>query len=309
MGATLECHLSEYVRTTVYRVPEYSASDDSGADVVLADTDALRAVLTTDAVNFFGRDDFTTQFTTDPTFAPVLRSVCQPDSDTTGLPLLLVLLQRQRLDSWPATAGQCVWSELLDPPRAMIVDIGAAYVPEIDAQTPLRNAVQAATRIAFGVTEGFEKLGDWASFRAEDGRWLDLLRVTTSPAAGSVARPISGDELDSRCGATRELAGHILSRMATGDGESQALAGLVEMLLVDPTTDDAYQRLWFLGLHDRAKKFGALRDWNLKQELREVNRHRNQVAHEGVEQLDSGLATELLKAAYRLIRPGASIDG
>ena len=238
-----------------------------------------------------------------------MRECCGLEPGTAVTSLHVVFQMRQELDEWPATDGQCWKANLGRGEHLLFVDGGEHPVPPSDDKTQWHNAVLAAVRIRLNATGRFDKVADQVSFRTTDNRWLDLLRLSVSSAEGTVSTPLSAHNLREKSSAIAVLAKQLGAQVDT-ELDSVPLRQLLEALQLEPSTDDAYRRLWFLQLHDRCKRFLQSLDRKIKQEkaFRDINEHRNAIAHEGVDKIDLQLMQQLQHNVYEVIGQNASID-
>ena len=301
-GVPFECLLSERLRTTIYRVPQLFAAPGEGCSDVILDSDGFRAGITTIPKGYFLENGLAGQFVDDPTYRPWVREYCKTEPGTAVADLYVVLQVRQELNAWPATAGQCWKADLGKGEHLLFVDGGHHPVPPSDDKPNWRNAVLAAVRIELDVTGGFEKVADQVSFRTTDGRWLDLLRLSVSSPEVSISSPLAAHELGEKAGAIASLAKR-LETLVDSHGNSEPLRQMLEALQLEPLTDDAYRRLWFLQLHDRCRRFLHSRGRNIMKEtaFKNVNDHRNEIAHGGVERIDLRLMEQLQRTAHDVI--------
>ena len=298
-----ECLLSECLRTTIYRVPQFfSAADDAVSGVVL-DADDFKAGITTNPEKYFSQNDLSGQFLGDPTFLPWVLEHCKSKPGTSVANIHLVLQVRQELDAWPATDGQCWKADLGCGEHLLFVDGGVHPLPPFDDKLHWRNAVLAAARIELDSPGSFENVADQVSYRTTDGRWLDLLRLGVSKAEASVSHPLTADKLRERVGAIELRANNLKARVDSDGADPAPLRRLLDALQLAPITDDAYRRLWFLQLHDRCRRFLYSIGRKIKEEpgFKNVDDHRDEIAHEGVERIDLRLMEELQRKAYDLI--------
>ena len=307
-GVPFECRLSESLRTSIYRVPQFFAAAAEGSSRVVFDVDDFRAGVTTSPEEYFSQDDLAGQFVDDPTYRPWVRECCNTERGTTVTKLHVVLQVKQELDAWPATDGQCWKADLGRGEHLLFVDGGEHPVPPFDDKPHWRNAALAAVRIGLDVPGSFEKVGDQASYRTTDDRWLDLLRLNVSSAEGSTSTPIAAHDLREKARVIALLANQLKEQVDPVGTDPTPLRQLLEALPLDPLTDDAYRRLWFLQLHDRCRRFLHSCGRKIKKEktFADTDKHRNQIAHEGVERIDLRLMEELQRSAYEVIRRNAS---
>ena len=303
-GTPFECHLSESFRTTIYKVPQFFAAPGKAFSGVVLDADEFRAGITTDPEEYFTQSDLTGQFIADPSNLEWVRERCNVQRSAPGMNLHVVLQARQELYSWPATDGQCFKADLGRGEHLLFVHGGEHPFPPLDDRSGWRNAVLAAVRIELSATGSFEKVGDQVSFHTTDDQWLDLLRLGVSSAEGSTSSPLTADDLSEKARSIGLLSDRLRERIDSGGADTTPLWQLLEALQLDPLTDDAYRRLWFLHLHDRCSRFLHSLGKKIKEEERfnEVTLHRNEIAHEGVERINLRLMSHLQRSTYFLIR-------
>ena len=308
-GVPFGCLLSERLRTTIYRVPQFLAVAGEGFSSVVFDAAGFRAGVTTSPEEYFLHNDLGGQFAGDPTFRPWVLEHCNTGAGTSGTGLHVVLQVRQELNEWPATDGQC-WKVDFGCGEHLLFVIGGAHpVPPSDDKPHWRNAVLAAARIKLDVTGSFEKAADQVSFRATDDRWLDLLRLSASSPEVTISSPLTAHDLGEKAGAIALLAKH-LETQGDSNANSEPLRQLLDALQLEPLTDDAYRRLWFLQLHDRCRRLlhSSGRKIHEEKAFEKVNNHRNEIAHEGVERMDLQLMKQLQQNAHEVIVGIASSD-
>lgn len=307
-GIPFECLLSERLRTTIYRITQFFAPAGEGFSRVVFDTVGFRAGVTTGPEEYFAQNDLTGQFVDDPTYRDWVRECCNTGTDTSVANLHVVLQVKQELNAWPATDGQCWKADLGRGEHLLFVENGAHPVPPSDDKPHWRNAVLAAVRIELDVTGGFDTIADQVSFRTTDDLWLDLLRLSVSRPEGSTATPLAAHDLCQKADAITWLTNQL--RAQVEGGASTPLRQLLEALQLGPLMDDAYRRLWFLQLHDRCRRFLHSQGRKIAEEkaFENVNNHRNEVAHEGVERIDLQLMKQLQLNAHEIIGQNALDD-
>ena len=310
-GVPFECLLSECLRTTIYRVPQFFSAADEGFSSVVCDIDDFKAGVTTSPEEYFSQNDLSGQFVDDPDYRAWVRESCNTGSRTSGANLHVVIQVRQELSAWAATDGQCWKADLGCGEHLLFVDGGSHPVPPFDDKPHWRNAVLAAVRIRLNATGSFEKVADQVSYRTTDDRWLDLLRLSVSSPEGSTSTPLVTEELREKALGIASLVSQIGAQAAPVGADPAPLRQLLDALQLAPLTDDAYRRLWFLQLHDRCRRFlhNCGRNIEKEQTFKKVNIHRNEIAHEGVERIDLRLMEELQQNVYEAIRRNPSSGG
>ena len=205
-GVPFECLLSERLRTTIYRVPQFFAAAGEGFSGVVFDASDFRAGVTTSPEEYFLENDLAGQFVDDPTYRPWVREYCNIEPKASVTNLHVVLQVRQELNEWPATDGQCWKADLGRGEHLLFVAGGQHPVPPSDDKPHWRNTVLAAVRIKLDATGGFEKVADQVSFRTTDDRWLDLVRLSVSIPEVSKGTPLAAHDLGEKAGAIALLA-------------------------------------------------------------------------------------------------------
>ena len=127
----------------------------------------------------------------------------------------------------------------------------------------------------------------------------------------SVLTPLTLEDFAAKSEASRNLVGMIEQSIESGrtggrrpwDADFAArLEELIDGLDMDPSTDDAYLRLWFLQLCHRAEEFGKTCKWQFRNNQKIIRDYRDEVAHPGVERIDMALLRTFQKDLFRLIK-------
>ena len=299
-----KCYLLEAHRITIYHVPQFFQPAAEDFSAVVLEVDNFRAGVTTSPEDYFEQNDLSGQFAVDPEYRTWVRENCKQGDGTSGRNLHVVLQLRQELNEWPATDGQCWEANLGRGEHLIFADGGVHPVPQFDSKPYWRNAALAAVRIGFDVSGSFEEVADQTSFRATDDRWLDLLRLSVSIPEVSTSTPITADALQEKVQVAKSLAYALKEQSVTPGGNSAPLGMLLKALQLDPLTDDAYRRLWYLQLHDRCRRFLHSQGRKIEHEtaFKDVNNHRHAIAHEGIERINLGLMLQLQIRAYEVIK-------
>ena len=164
-GVPFECFLSECVRTTIYRVPQFFSPADEGFSGVVLDAAEFRAGITTKPEKYFSQNDLSGQFVDDPTFLPWVRERCGNDHGTPSTNIYVVLQARQDLNAWLATDGQCWKADRGCGDHLLFVDGGEHTVPFFDDKPHWRNAVLAAARLELDSPGSLVNVADQVSYR------------------------------------------------------------------------------------------------------------------------------------------------
>ena len=78
LGEPFPCHLSEYMRTIVYRVPGFIVREGHLSPIVVQDADDVRATIVTDPLSYLREDDFSEHYRLDVTLPSPLHSPRAP---------------------------------------------------------------------------------------------------------------------------------------------------------------------------------------------------------------------------------------
>ena len=307
-GVPFECQLSERLRTTIYRVTQVFTAPGEVFSSLVVDVDDFRVGVTTSPEEYFAQNDLPGQFANDPDYRAWVSERCSTQQGTPRENPYVVLQTRQELNAWPATDGQCWKADLGRGEQLLFVDGGALPVPSSDDKPHWRNAVLAAVKMELGVTGNFDNVADQVSFRTTDGQWLDLLRLSASSPEISLSTPLSAQDLQQKTNQIVLMADHLRAEVDLVGTYATSLEELLEALQMNPSTNDAFRRLWYLRLHDRCKRFlgSCGRKINEEPDFKAVNVHRNEIAHQGVEKIDLRLMKELEERSHELIRRTAS---
>ena len=132
-GAPFECHLSERLRTTIYRVTQVFTAPSEGFSSLVVDVDDFRAGITTSPEQYFAQNDLPGQFANDPDYRAWVSESCSTQHDTPRENPYVVLQTRQELNAWPATDGQCWKADLGRGEQLIFVDGGASVTIKADS--------------------------------------------------------------------------------------------------------------------------------------------------------------------------------
>ena len=311
-GDAYACQLDMYFRTIVYGLPRYVVQEEELSPVILNDTSHFRAAMATDPSSYLDESDFSDQFRSDRNSADFLRAKLGPVMEGGDGRVFIVVQIRQDLHSFSAIDGQCrqVNGELA------LINCGEPHVPAIDATQDSINAVLTAVKMELDITDGLDKHLDTPIYRTDDGKfvhWADVQMTATA----SVTHPIEAQELKAKANAAGVLIDKINRGIAVGaeapvrsrqrrQNSVRRLAELIDALQLDPTTDDAYRRLWYLQLWHRAIKYGKALTPRLQllsdHDLRAEKDHRNNIAHRGVERADGTFLRSFQQKLFDIIR-------
>ena len=312
MGIPYPCHLSTYMHTIVYEIPGYFvAEDDEISPAVIHDTYGFRATIATGPVGFIESETFLNQYNLDTGLREELNRVNDENATQADRRLYVVIQFKEDMEAAPAVAGQCVKTSLDDGTEFICIwDCDDAPVRKPNQRTRSINTALAAIKMEYEVTEGFKRVVNKGCYLSDTDECVHRSGMNIS-AWPSVLSLITKKDIADRSEKSRQLAAAIEESIESGKRRSRGksssdfgrrLEDLIEGLLLEPSTDDSYLRLWFLRLCHRAERFGKTCKWQLRNEQKEVRAYRDKVAHPGVEKIDWAVLKSFQKELFRVIR-------
>ena len=312
MGTPFECDIAEYMRTTIYEIPGPFIEGDSPPPLCVVDDSGFTAWVTTDPAGLLKGHAPSDHWNVDPGLPKALQGWLERPGNSPRQRVFVVIQIKEDLESFPATHGQCIKTEDDGIEKLFIVECVDANNPQPDERTRRINSLLTAIRAGFGTTTGLQRSFDSRCFRTTDGRCLYPLSLEGT-ATLQVARPFSGDDVRTKVDSCRALFEKIEAGIGGQSAAGRAplrqdfgprLEDLTEALQLDPSIDDAYQRLWYLRLWDRLNEFGKTTRLQIEnnRDLKEEKDHRNLIAHRGVDRIDGKLLSSLQTKAFGIIK-------
>ena len=315
IGADFQCHLVEYMRTIVFRIPRLKVKEPRPAACIIFQESGFTASVVVDPFAYLRDESISDQFEFEDNFQTALSEACpspSPDSETS---LYLVIQFKEDLNPFAALDGQCRRISSDGVERFVLVECGEPYMPDPNERERTVNAVLTAVRGEFGITDGMEPRFNTRCYRADDGQCVHPFRVKFSEPTVQVTSPIDATELTDRAGAAAALVTQIVNSFQASHGGAQVshrtgfnlcLEELLEAFQLDETRDHSYWRLWYLQLYDRLEKFGKQCRPGLqlvnKEGLRDEHGHRNLIAHRGVDRIDGNLLSSIQTKIIGIIK-------
>ena len=301
-GVPFNCHISVYMQTIVFEIPRYRVSDDQFPPCVVKETSGFKAAIVTNPVDYILSDTFADQHVVDPNFERNLRNSCEENTDNVGTKTFIVFQSKEDLGSFPATEGQCIAVHDEGQEKRFIYDCQDAPAPTVKNMTDIINMVLAATKAELEITGADKRIFGSGCFKTADEQCV--YRAPNPSASANlvlVGPPMAPDEFMEKVKPVKTLVAKLENGVEQDtieplrDGVTDfgmRLLELVEALQLDPSLDDAYLRLWYLQLWDRADKFRCLfarrrRPRDLKDDrLQHEKNFRDRIAHRGVDRVD-----------------------
>ena len=314
-GTPFYCHISEYLRTIIYKIPSCNIQEEYFASSVVKESAAFNASVVTNPLRYVLEEKFTDQHIVDTNFGEALQKACGTDKNESPRNVYVVLQFKEDLGSFPVLDGQCIRLEDKGKDELFIIDCIDAPAPKPAERTRCVNIVLTAIRAAFEETSGLDKILDLSCYKTDQGECLYELKFEVS-AHATLVSPLTPDDLTARSETSRLLATRIEAGLESGRTESltptvddfgSRLEELIEALQLDPSNDSAYLRLWYLRLWDRVdifrNSFGRRRPKELNDfGLKEERNHRHSIAHRGVEKVDGDMFRSLQKKVFHFFK-------
>lgn len=313
-GAPFSCHITEYARTMIYSLPSYRVQEGHGASYLLKVTDTFKASIVTDPVRSVLDDDFSEQQVVDDDFKNALTTACNDDDEKARTAIFIVVQFKENLGNFSATLGQCTTFEYEGRKSHYIVDCIDAPAPSPDKRTKDINLVLSAVRAEFEETDALVKVFDRSCYMTSAGECVFKMEFSVSAAAKLVSS-LSPLDLKAKSNAIQDLIARIESavredstkkKLQNSHDFEKRLGELIEALQLDESRDDAYLRLWNLRLWNRVEEFGEAFRPRLQlsnnHNLADEKKHRNDIAHRGVNKIDWAVLRSLQKKTFLLLR-------
>ena len=315
IGANFPCHLVEYMRTIIYRIPGFKVKGPRPDACTIFEEPGFRASIVADPFAYLRDESISNQFEFEDNFQTVLTEALPSPAHDSDMPLYLVIQFKEDLAPFAALDRQCRRVSFDGFERFVLVECGEPYVPSPNERKRKLNAVLAAVRGEFGITDGMEPCFNTRCYRSDGGECVHPWGVEIGEAVGHVTRPIEVAEVIERAGAAAGLVTQIEHNFQSPDSGTQVSLGtdfnlcleeLLEALQLDETRDHAYWRLWYLQLYDRLEKFGEQCRPRLQlgnqEGLKEEHGLRNLIAHRGVDRVDGNLLRTIQTKTIEIIK-------
>ena len=309
MGTPFPAHLSEYMRTIIYRVPGFIVREGDLIPIFVKDTADFRASIVTDPLSYLREDDFSDQYNLDASFPDALREQCGIDASQSEKHIFVVIQFKQDMCSFAAVEGQCIKREHRGTEVLFIVDCDDAPTPRPDERRRSKNAALTAVKMEFEVTTALDTVFDRRCYKTDDDKCLYKCSPNLRGAL-TVEIPLSVKDIVAKSKNCQTLArkieesienGRVGGQQGRDPDSAKRLEELIDALQLEPSTDDSYLRLWFLQLCHRAEEFGKTCKWQFRNKQKAVRVHRDNIAHSGVDRVDIDLLQAFQKNLFRVI--------
>ena len=244
MGTSIDCRISEYLRTIVYRVPGFLVKEGFNSSVVVQSTPDLRAAIVTDPLKYLGEEDFSDQYHLDVSFPETLQNKCSPYMREAGSEIFIVIQLKENMRSFLAIDGQCIRAEHDGVERLFVVDCDDAAMPSPDEREDSISEVLAAVREGLGVTGEFEDIFAARCYRTDDDECLYPLSVEFRVGKVEVFTPLTPEELTAKSEAVRVLAAKVEKGVDEGDVSGGQGSILVPKVFLSYSWDSEDHKHW-----------------------------------------------------------------
>lgn len=309
-GTSFPCNITEYFHTIAYRVSSYKVEGGNINPLVVKKTDNFKATVVTNPISYLLSDTFLDHRVVDKGFEEALKKKCEEDEKKAEKTIFVIIQFKEDLGTFPVVDGQCVRFEHDDVESYVVFDCIDARAPTPNDHRDNIDLVLCAVKAELEITDALQKTFDANCFNTREGKCVHGAELSAS-AHVQVVSPITSHDLSIRSQAISDLVAKIETAIGKpSQGRShcfgQQLERLVKALQLNPTTDDALLRLWYLQLWDRVEKLGeAFRprlQLSNRQDLKNEKCHRNDIAHFQVDKLDWKMYRSLQKKVYGLLK-------
>lgn len=313
-GTPFPCHITEYMRTVIFRIPSYYVQGGHVAPFDVKKTDDFKASVITNPVSYILSDGFLNQKNVDRGFQKSVRKACEEDENKDQKTIFVAIQFKEDLGSFPAIDGQCARFDYEGAETYMIFDCSGARAPVLIDRTDTINIVLSAVKVELNITDALEKTFDASCYTTTEGKCVYKGELLASARVITVS-PITSLDLPIRS----QAIGNLVTKIETGIEHSDTtknlhrtqsfgenLKELIKAIQLNPTTDDPFLRLWYVQLWDRVEQFGksfrpALQLSN-DQNLGDEKSHRNDIAHFQVDKLDWKMFRSLQEKVFALLK-------
>lgn len=309
-GVPFPCHITEYLQTTIFRIPTYKVEKGHIAPCTVKKTNEFKASVVTNPVSYLLNDSFSNQRFVDESFGEALRQCCKQEEDKPEKTIFVVVQLREYMGTFPVVDGQCARFLFENVERYMVFDCSGARAPLPKDQTENISMVLSALKAELEITDALEKAFNANCFDTLENKCV--IRGEVSGSAGvQLVSPITSHDLSARAQAIKNLVARIESEIEQPSQNrpqhfGERLGELTRALQLEPTTDDTFLRLWYLQLWERTQELGDAFRPKLQllndQDLKDEKQHRNDIAHYRVDALDWAMLRSLQKKVFGILK-------
>ncbi len=309
-GVPFPCHITEYLQTTIFRVPTYRVEKGHVAPCIVKKANDFKVSVVTNPVSYLLNDSFSDHRLVDEYFEEALRKCCLEDEDKPEKTIFVVVQVKEDMGSFPVVGGQCAMFLHENVETYMVFDCSGARAPLPKDQSENISIVLTAVKAELEITDALEKSFDAHCFSTRESKCVIKGELSGS-AHVQVVSPITAHDMIARSQAIKNLVARIESEIKQPSQKrpqhfGDRLGELTKALQLDPTTDDTFLRLWYLQLWERTQELGDAFRPKLQllndQDLKDEKKHRNDIAHYRVTTLDWKMLRSLQEKVFGILK-------
>ena len=327
-GKEICCTISGYCRTQVFEFPRINFHPDyDEPHHEIYSSPSVRACLASNLVGYFENSECSRHYNVSPSLRHAVgeadEKIRSQQKDHTAV--YLVIEESNPLTPVEMDKGECnEWSETFkvdgeEVPRLIGGREGHEFItawatadgawPELPNNETQVNMILAGVRVGQQTADPIRKYVDQECLVTDDGRSVEMMRLTMSARAGT-AMPMDTTAYRDRASEVRRA----IAAMEQDFGVPH-MALLFKAMYRDEYEDDAYQRLQYLRLWESLVEAGPrwlsyqgknIRDDNKviagTKTLRELAVYRHDIAHWWTDTIDENFLVNLQRTINELIR-------
>ncbi len=295
-GVPFPCHITEYLQTTIFRIPTYKVEKGHIAPYTLKKTNDFKASVVTNPVSYLLNDSFSNQRFVDENFGEALRQCCKQEEDKPEKTIFVVVQLRENMGTFPVVDGQCARFLFENVERYMVFDCSGARAPLPKDQTENISMVLSAVKAELEITDALEKAFNANCFDTLENKCV--IRGEVSGSAGvQLVSPITSHDLSARAHAIKNLVTRLESEIEQPSQNrpqhfGERLGELTRALQLEPTIDDTF--LSPITSHDLSARAHAIKNLvtRLESEIEQPSQNRPQHFGERLGELTRALQLE-----------------
>ncbi len=309
-GVPFPCHITEYLQTTILKVPTYKVGKGHIAPCTVKKTNDFKASIVTNPVSYLLSDSFSNHRLVDRNFEKALKRNCKEDEDKPEKTIFVVVQLKEDMGSYPVVDGQCAMFLHENVKIYKIFDCSGARAPLPKDLADKISVVLTAVKAELEITDALEKAFDASCFNTQENKCVTKGELSASVRLQLVS-PISSHDLSTRSQSIKDFVARIESEINQPSQNrpqhfGERLRELTRALQLEPTTEDTFLRLWYLQLWERTVELGDSFRPRLQllndQDLRDEKQHRNDIAHYRVNALDWSMFRSLQRKVFGILK-------
>ncbi len=323
-GVELACTISGHRRTRVFEFPGARATEKiDEPHQTIFESASMRAVVTSDLVDFFARSSFGDHYDISPSLRHAVEEISPSVAKANGTTLFVVIEESDDLTAVEMSRGECSVSDEVITTDGDHVSMliggreGKQFItawatvdgswPELPADQTLVNMVMACVRAGQQHAGAIRKLLDQRCLVTDDGRFVVIMQPTMHAAVTGVA-PLDAANYAERTASLRDA----IDRMKRDIGDAR-VALLARSMYCEETGDDSFQQLLYLHLwqsvvdtagfmYDPRQVAAADAPLVGSKTPHELRDYRHDIAHGRTDDMDMNFLVDLQLNVNQLVR-------